>query len=56
MGDFQGAIDDLVYFIENHDDEDMVAERKGWVKVLRRGENPLTEEVLKQLKQGTFFN
>jgi len=55
-GDVQGAIEDLVYVAEHHDDEDKIAERQRWVEVLRRGENPITEEVLTQLEQGDFFN
>ncbi|VXD15041.1 WD40 domain-containing protein [Planktothrix paucivesiculata] len=49
-GDFKGAIEDFKYFVEWTNDDEMKAQRQGWIKELKAGKNPFTPEVLEKLK------
>ncbi len=49
-GNYQGAINDFEAFIAQTDDKESKAQREGWVKLLREGKNPFTEEELKKLR------
>ena len=49
-GDYQGAIADFEAYIAETDDKESKAQRQGWVKVLREGKNPFTEEELEKLR------
>ena len=49
-GDYKGAIADFEAYIAETDDEESKAQRQGWVKALRAGKNPFTEEELKKLR------
>ncbi len=48
-GDFEGAIEDFEVFAESTEDERRRVQRREWVEMLRRGENPFTEETLQLL-------
>jgi len=52
-GDYGGAIEDFEFYAEwareNGGDEQDRAKREYWIGALREGENPFTEEVLKEL-------
>ncbi|MEM1171852.1 MAG: hypothetical protein AAGJ08_22915, partial [Cyanobacteria bacterium P01_H01_bin.35] len=48
-GDFPGAIQDFEAFIKWTEDDELKAQRQGWVDALKKGENPFTEEVLEKL-------
>jgi tetratricopeptide (TPR) repeat protein len=47
-----GAIEDFQAFVEWTYDEEDKALVKGWIEALREGENPFTDEVLKELRGG----
>ncbi|MEL7039262.1 MAG: tetratricopeptide repeat protein, partial [Cyanobacteria bacterium J06592_8] len=49
-GDIQGAIADFQFYIEWTKNEDNKAQRQDWIKKLQAGENPFTDEVLKELR------
>jgi len=49
-GNIQGAIEDYQFAIENYDDEGYKTKAQGWLEVLKKGENPFTEEMLKELR------
>ncbi len=49
-GNYQGAIADFEAFIAETDDQEYKAQRQGWVKALRQGKNPFTEEELEKLR------
>lgn len=49
-GDFEGAIDDFEAFVAYTSSDEHRAQRQGWIDALRRGENPLTAEVLETLR------
>jgi hypothetical protein len=49
-GNFAGAIEDFQAFVDATDDEDAKAQRQQWIEALQNGENPLTPEVLEQLR------
>ena len=55
-GDLNRAIEDFEAFVDSRDDADssddkaLIEQRRGWIDALRKGQNPLTPEVLKQLK------
>jgi regulator of sirC expression with transglutaminase-like and TPR domain len=50
MGNVEGAIKDFDKFVEWTNNEEEKAQRKGWIESLKKGENPLTDEVLKELR------
>jgi WD40 repeat protein/tetratricopeptide (TPR) repeat protein len=45
----QGAIEDFEAFIAQVDDKETISQRQRWVKDLRAGKNPFTDEELKNL-------
>ena len=48
---FQGAIKDFQFVIEGEEaPEDFKQQAQGWIKTLKKGENPFTEEVLKGMR------
>ncbi|MBD2210977.1 tetratricopeptide repeat protein [Nostoc linckia FACHB-104] len=49
-GDYQGAIADFEAYIAQTDDKDKKAQRQSWVKDLKAGKNPITDDVLKRLQ------
>ncbi|NJN14006.1 MAG: ribosome assembly protein 4, partial [Richelia sp. RM1_1_1] len=49
-GNYQGAIADFEAFIAETENKESKAQRRGWVKVLREGKNPFTEEELVKLR------
>ena len=49
-GDYKGAIEDFEAYIKQIDINK--AQRQGWVKDLKAGKNPFTDEVLKKLRGG----
>ena len=49
-GDYSGAIEDFQFFIENSDDEIYIEQRQQWIVDLSAGKNPITPEVLEELK------
>jgi len=51
-GDKQGAIEDFQAFVDKTNDKERKAQRQAWIKALRAGENPFTEEVIEKLKRG----
>ncbi len=48
-GNTQGAIEDFEAFIAQTDDKKQKSQRQRWVKDLRAGKNPFTDEELKKL-------
>ncbi len=48
-GNTQGAIEDFEAFIAQTDDKERKSQRQRWVKDLRAGKNPFTDEELKKL-------
>jgi WD40 repeat protein len=53
MGDFEGAILDFRYFVDNpgnYDGSEVIVQRKQWIEQLKKGINPFTPEVLKSIK------
>jgi hypothetical protein len=48
-GNTQGAIEDFEAFIAQTDDKEQKSQRQRWVKDLRAGKNPFTDEELKKL-------
>ncbi|MBD2651131.1 nSTAND1 domain-containing NTPase [Nostoc foliaceum] len=50
-GDTKGAIADFEAYIAQVDDKDTKAQRQRWVKELKAGKNPFTDEELKKLLQ-----
>ncbi len=52
VGEFKGAIEDFRFFVEKGggtDYEDLMAQRKEWIQALEEGENPFSDELLKEL-------
>ena len=49
-GDYKGAIADFEAYIAQTDNNEYKTQRQRWVKVLRSGKNPFTEEELKKLR------
>ncbi len=49
-GDIEGAIVDFQVYVEWTDDEEEKAQRQEWIKALQAGEDPFTDEVLKELR------
>ena len=49
-GDYQGAVEDFQVYVDSMKDEEEKAKYKGWIETLKKGENPITEEVLEELK------
>ncbi|BAY27570.1 WD-40 repeat-containing protein [Calothrix sp. NIES-2100] len=48
-GDYQGAIADFKAYIAQADNKDWKAQRESWVKDLKAGKNPITDDELKRL-------
>jgi regulator of sirC expression with transglutaminase-like and TPR domain len=48
-GNTQGAIEDFEALIAQVDDQEIKSQRQRWVKDLRAGKNPFTDEELKSL-------
>ncbi|MEC4817873.1 MAG: ribosome assembly protein 4, partial [Scytonema sp. PMC 1069.18] len=48
-GNIQGAIEDFQAYIAETDDKDTKSQRQRWIKELRAGKNPFTDEELKRL-------
>jgi tetratricopeptide (TPR) repeat protein len=49
-GDIEGAIADFQVFVEWTTNEERKAQRQEWIKALQAGENPFTDELLKELR------
>ncbi|AFY33697.1 sigma-54 interacting domain-containing protein [Calothrix sp. PCC 7507] len=49
-GDYPGAIADFEDYIAQTDDKDIKAQRQSWVKDLKAGKNPITDDELKRLR------
>ncbi|NES78123.1 MULTISPECIES: tetratricopeptide repeat protein [Okeania] len=49
-GDYQGAISDFQVFVDLVEDGEEKAKRQSWISALKKGENPITSEVLENLK------
>ncbi|MGD1804937.1 eIF2A-related protein [Dapis sp. BLCC M126] len=49
-GDYQGAIDEFQVFVDLMKDEEEKVKVEGWIENLKKGENPITSEVLEELK------
>ncbi|MCL2934883.1 MAG: trypsin-like peptidase domain-containing protein, partial [Trichodesmium sp. MAG_R03] len=49
-GDIEGAIIDFQVFVEWTSNEERKAQRQEWIKALQAGENPFTDELLKELR------
>ncbi|MBD2358319.1 tetratricopeptide repeat protein [Tolypothrix sp. FACHB-123] len=49
-GDYQGAIADFEAYIAWTDDKDIKTQRQSWVKDLKAGKNPITDDMLKKLQ------
>lgn len=49
-GDLDGAIADLLFFVERTGSEEARAQREAWIEALKTGQNPLTPEVLASLR------
>ncbi|MBD2338247.1 ribosome assembly protein 4 [Calothrix sp. FACHB-156] len=49
-GDYKGAIADFEAYIAQTIDQDGKAQRQSWVKDLKAGKNPITDDVLKKLQ------
>ena len=49
-GDIEGAIADFQVFVEWTSNKERKAQRQEWIKALQAGENPFTDELLKELK------
>ena len=49
-GNYQGAIEDFQVLVESIEDEENKARVEGWIETLKKGENPFTSEVLKELE------
>jgi WD40 repeat protein/tetratricopeptide (TPR) repeat protein/archaellum biogenesis ATPase FlaH len=50
-GNYQGAIEDFEAYIASSKDQESKTRMQGWVKSLRAGKNPFTDEELKRLLQ-----
>jgi len=50
-GNIQNAIKDFQFYIEQRDGhEEWKSKAQGWIDALQNGDNPFTEEVLKNLR------
>ena len=49
-GDIERAIADFQVFVEWTSNEERKAQRQEWIKALQAGENPFTDELLKELR------
>lgn len=49
IGNTQGAIEDFEAYIAATEDKKLKSQRQNWVKALRAGKNPFTEQELKSL-------
>ena len=54
-GNYQGAIEDFQVLVESIKDEENKAKVEGWIETLKKGENPLTSEVLEELKYSRYW-
>jgi len=51
IGDKIGAIEDLQAYVNSPDiSKENKAKRQGWIKVLKAGKDPFTDEVLQELR------
>jgi tetratricopeptide (TPR) repeat protein len=51
LGNKKGAIADFKYYLQRwNDNEEDKKKVQGWITALEKGENPLTDEVLKELR------
>ena len=50
-GNIEGAIEDFQAFISSTNNDERKAQRQGWIESLRAGTNPITPEVLDELKR-----
>lgn len=59
-GDVQGAITDFQYLVDFWENtflqRALVKQRKEWIRVLKAGQNPFTEEVMKQFQEALLGN
>ena len=49
-GDFEGAIGDFEAYVAQTSDDQVRAQRRGWLTALRKGENPFTSELVETLR------
>ncbi|MCL2939434.1 MAG: hypothetical protein MGU50_24370, partial [Trichodesmium sp. MAG_R02] len=49
-GDIEGAIADFQVYVNWTSNEEKKAQRQEWIKALQAGENPFTDELLKELQ------
>jgi hypothetical protein len=49
-GDDAGAIEDFQFFVDHYDDETLIEQRQQWILDLKAGNNPITPEVLEELR------
>jgi tetratricopeptide (TPR) repeat protein len=49
--DFAGAITDFQAYVDSDRPKEYRVQREQWIKALKQGKNPFTEEVLEELKQ-----
>ncbi|NES72517.1 MAG: hypothetical protein F6K24_48650, partial [Okeania sp. SIO2D1] len=49
-GDYPGAIEDFQVLVDWLGDGEIKAKIEGWIETLKKGENPITSEVLEELK------
>ncbi|MGD1704285.1 hypothetical protein ACP6PM_31485 [Dapis sp. BLCC M229] len=49
-GDYQGAIENFQVYVDSMGDEEEKVKVEGWIETLKKGENPITSEVLEELK------
>ena len=50
-GDIEGAIADFQVYVNWTSNEEKKAQRQEWIKALQAGENPFTDELLKELQR-----
>ena len=49
-GDIEGAIIDFQVYVEWTSNKEEKTQRQEWIKALQAGENPFTDELLKELR------
>jgi hypothetical protein len=49
-GDYFGAIEDFQFFVDHYGDETLIEQREQWIVDLKAGKNPITPEVLEELR------
>ena len=50
IGDIEGAIIDFQVYVEWTSNKEEKTQRQEWIKALQAGENPFTDELLKELR------